>query len=196
MRNNYNMIIISQNASNYGIPFPDETTYRINLAWVNSITELESLLQKHQSQQIFIDLPKGRVKPPNNKYSLDDILAILNTNKNIKYFAVSNVNSSEDLSMYINVVPKEIIIVPKIESPKAVLNIENIVNAIPTSKKIIMLDHDDLYSALIKNKEPSTKFTEYISKLKEYCEENNVTLLRTVGVIFSDEEKRTTQYIK
>ena len=196
MRNNYNMIIISQNASNYGIPFPDETTYRINLAWVNSITELESLLQKHQSQQIFIDLPKGRVKPPNNKYSLDDLLTILNTNKNIKYFAVSNVNSSEDLSMYINVVPKEIIIVPKIESPKAVLNIENIVNAIPTSKKIIMLDHDDLYSALIKNKEPSTKFTEYISKLKEYCEKNNVTLLRTVGVIFSDEEKRTTQYIK
>ena len=196
MRNNYNMIIISQNASNYGIPFPDETTYRINLAWVNSITELESLLQKHQSQQIFIDLPKGRVKPPNNKYSLDDLLTILNTNKNIKYFAVSNVNSSEDLSMYINVIPKEIIIVPKIESPKAVLNIENIVNAIPTSKKIIMLDHDDLYSALIKNKEPSTKFTEYISKLKEYCEKNNVTLLRTVGVIFSDEEKRTTQYIK
>ena len=80
MCNNYNMIIISQNASNYGIPFPDETTYRINLAWVNSITELESLLQKHQSQQIFIDLPKGRVKPPNNKYSLDDLLAILNTN--------------------------------------------------------------------------------------------------------------------
>ena len=196
MRNNYNMIIISQNASNYGIPFPDETTYRINLAWVNSITELERLLQKHQSQQIFIDLPKGRVKPPNNKYSLDDLLTILNTNKNIKYFAVSNVNSSEDLSMYINVIPKEIIIVPKIESPKAVLNIENIVNAIPTSKKIVMLDHDDLYSALIKNKEPSTKFTEYISKLKEYCEENNVTLLRTVGVIFSDEEKRTTQYIK
>ena len=29
-----------------------------------------------------------------------------------------------------------------------------------------------------------------------YCEKNNVTLLRTVGVIFSDEEKRTTQYIK
>ncbi len=190
------MIIISQNASNYGIPFPDETTYRINLAWVNSITELENLLQKHQGQKIFIDLPKGRVKPPNNKYSLDDLLTILNTNKNIKYFAVSNVNSSEDLNTYINVIPKEIIIVPKIESPEAVLNIENIVNAIPTSKKIIMLDHDDLYSALIKNNEPSTKFPDYISKLKEYCEKNNVTLLRTVGVIFSDEEKRTTQYIK
>ena len=59
-----------------------------------------------------------------------------------------------------------------------------------------MLDHDDLYSNLIKNNEPSSKFTEYIDKLKEFCDENNVTLLRTIGVIFSDEEKRTTQYIK
>ena len=52
------MLIISQNASNYGIPFPNETVYRINLAWVNSIEELEKLLQKHQDQQIFLDLPK------------------------------------------------------------------------------------------------------------------------------------------
>jgi len=35
-----------------------------------------------------------------------------------------------------------------------------------------------------------------ISTLKEFCEKNSVVLLRTIGVIFSDEEKRTTQYIK
>jgi len=190
------MLIISQNASNYAIPFPDETIYRINLAWVNSIEELENLLQKHQKQQIFLDLPKGRIKPPNNRYTLEDLFSILNTHKNIKYFAISNVNSPEDLSIYIKVIPKEIIIVPKIESSTAVLNIKNIVNVIPTTEKIIMLDHDDLYSELIKNNEPSTKFTEYITKLKEFCDKNNVTLLRTIGVIFSDEEKRTTQYIK
>ena len=190
------MLIISQNASNYGIPFPDETVYRINLAWVNSIKELEDLLQKHQKQQIFLDLPKGRIKPPNNKYSLEDLFAILISHKNIKYFAVSNVNSPEDLSIYIKVIPKEIIIVPKIESPTAVLNIKNIVDVIPTTKKIIMLDHDDLYSNLIKNKEQSTKFTEYIKKLTEFCNENNVILLRTIGVIFSEEEKRPTQYVK
>ena len=190
------MLIISQNASNYGIPFPDETVYRINLAWVNSIEELEDLLQKHQNQQIFLDLPKGRVKPPNNRYSLEDLFAIINTHKNIKYFAISNVNSPDDLSIYVKVIPKEIIIVPKIESPNAVLNIENIIKAIPTTKKIIMLDHDDLYSNLIKNKESSTKFPEYIQKLSEFCNKNNVSLLRTIGVIFSEEEKRTTQYIK
>ena len=59
-----------------------------------------------------------------------------------------------------------------------------------------MLDHDDLYSNLIKNKESSSKFTEYITTLKEFCDKNNIVLLRTIGVIFSDEEKRTTQYIK
>ena len=114
------MLIISQNALNYGIPFPDETIFRINRAWVNSIDELEKLLQKHQNQQIFLDLPQGRIKPPNNRYTLEDLFIILNTNSNIKYFAVSNVNSPEDFSIYIKVIPQEIIIVPKIERPTAV----------------------------------------------------------------------------
>jgi len=190
------MLIISQNASNYGIPFPDETIYRINLAWVNSIKELEILLEKHQTQPIFLDLPKGRIKPPNNRYTLEDLFSILHNHNNIKYFAVSNVNSPEDLSIYIKVIPNKIILVPKIESPTAVLNIKNIVDAIPTSTKILMLDHDDLYSNLIKNKEPPSEFTKYIETLTEYCAQNNVKLLRTIGVIFSEDEKRTTQYIK
>ena len=59
-----------------------------------------------------------------------------------------------------------------------------------------MLDHDDLFSNLIKNNEPTTKFTEYIKDLTKFCDANNISLLRTIGVIFSDEEKRTTQYIK
>jgi hypothetical protein len=190
------MLIISQNASNYGIPFPDQSIYRINLAWVNSIKELEDLLEKHQKQQIFLDLPKGRVKPPSNQYSLDDLFTILNTHKNIRYFAISNVNSAEDLSNYTDLIPQEITIVPKIESPIAVLNIKKIVDAIPTTEKIVMLDHDDLYSSLIKSGEPSEKFIEYITKLTNFCNENDISLLRTIGVIFSDEEKRTTQYIK
>lgn len=190
------MLIISQNAANYGIPLPEDTIYRINLAWVNSIKELEDLLEKHQKQKIFLDLPKGRIKPPNNRYSLEDLFEILNNYDNIKYFAISNVNSPEDLALYVKVLPKKIIIVPKIESPKAVLNIKDIVESIPTTTKILMLDHDDLYSNLIKNQEPSTKFTEYIKKLTEFCADNNVSLLRTIGVMFSEEENRPTQYIK
>jgi len=37
---------------------------------------------------------------------------------------------------------------------------------------------------------------EYIKDLITFCEESNIVLLRTVGVVFSDREKRTTQYLK
>ena len=39
-------------------------------------------------------------------------------------------------------------------------------------------------------------FKEYIKKLVIFCEKNNVKLLRTIGVVFSDTEKRISQYIK
>ena len=190
------MLLVSQNAGSYDIKLPKDAIFRINLAWCNSINELEEKVSKNKESDFFIDLPVGRIKPPNNRYSLEDLFNIFNTHKNIKYFAISNVNSPDDLNIYKNTIPKEIVLVPKIESPPGVLNINSIVDAIPTSEKILMLDHDDLYSSLIKNKEPSSKFTEYIQTLSDFCNENNVSLLRTIGVIFSDDEKRTTQYVQ
>ena len=47
------MLIISQNISNYGIPFPTDAIYRINLAWINSIEEFETLAKKYENQKIF-----------------------------------------------------------------------------------------------------------------------------------------------
>ena len=43
--------------------------------------------------EFFIDLPIGRIKPPNNRYTLDEIAPLVNKFSNIKYFAVSNVES-------------------------------------------------------------------------------------------------------
>ena len=65
-----------------------------------------------------------------------------------------------------------------------------------TSEKAVMLDHDDLFSNIIRNNEDKSKFQEYIQILIDYCEQNKISLLRTVGVVFSDDEKRTTQYQK
>jgi len=59
-----------------------------------------------------------------------------------------------------------------------------------------MLDHDDLFSSIIRNNEDKNSFQEYIKKLIGFCDEENISLLRTVGVMFSDDEKRTTQYEK
>jgi len=61
---------------------------------------------------------------------------------------------------------------------------------------MIMLDHDDLFSSIIRNNEDKNSFQEYVKKLISFCDEENISLLRTVGVMFSDDEKRTTQYEK
>ena len=189
------MLIVSQNISQYSISFPNDVIYRINLAWINNLQELERLLKKHDKQKIFLDLPINRIKPPNNKYSLDDIVSILNSYENIKYFAISNVNNANDLESYNDLIPKNVTIVPKIESPDGISNVSEIVQAIPGQEKILMLDHDDLFSALTKLAEPPSNFKNYINELVEFCKENNITLLRTIGVIFSDEEKRITEYV-
>ena len=189
------MRIFSQNIINYGIPVPENSILRINLAWINSIEELEIILQKNNNSDIFLDLPVGRTKPPNNKYSFEDIVLILQKNENIKYFAISNVDSADNIRELIKKIPKQVSLVPKIESPKGVKNIEQITKVLG-DKKIIMLDHDDLYSNLIKQNEPPEKFKEYISNLSNFCQKNNVIMLRTIGVIFSDDETRITQYSK
>jgi len=188
--------IISQNIINYGIEVPDNTILRINLAWCSSVKQLRNILEEHKNNSIFIDLPIKRIKPPNNKYTLNDLISVISSYNQIKYFAISNVESANDLEDYIQKIPPNIILVPKIESPIAIQNVSEIVNAIPTDEKILMLDHDDLFSKIIKNNESIDSFQNYIQKLSDYCNSNKIILLRTIGVMFSDEEKRISDYIK
>jgi len=188
--------IISQNTTNYGIQVPNDTILRINLAWCSSVKQLKDILEDHKNNSIFLDLPIKRIKPPNNKYTLDDLIPVISSYNQIRYFAISNVESSDDLEDYIQKIPPNIILVPKIESPTAIQNISEIVNAIPTDEKVLMLDHDDLFSKIIKNNEPVDNFKKYIQKLSDYCNSNKIILLRTIGVMFSDEEKRISEYIK
>ena len=188
--------IISQNIINYGIEVPDNTILRINLAWCSSVKQLRNILEGHKNNSIFIDLPIKRIKPPNNKYTLNDLISVISSYNQIKYFAISNVESANDLEDYIQKIPPNIILVPKIESPIAIQNVSEIVNAIPTDEKILMLDHDDLFSKIIKNNGVVDDFKKYIQKLVDYCNLNKIILLRTIGVIFSNEEKRISEYVK
>jgi len=192
----HTMRIISQNVTNYGIEVSKDTIFRINLAWCSSVDELKAMLQKHRDNKIFLDLPIKRIKTPNNRYTLDDLIPIILSHQQIKYFAVSNVESPDDLKSFIKKLPPGVILVPKIESPTAIKNISDIVNALPANEKILMLDHDDLFSAIIKSNEPVDVFKKYIQQLMDYCNSNKITLLRTIGVMFSDEEKRISEYIK
>ena len=147
------MRIISQNITNYGIKVPEDAIFRINLAWCNSINELKKILEKHETEEIFLDLPTKRIKPPNNKYEITDLAPIIESYPQIKYFAVSNVDDDVDLDDFVNSVPKNITIVPKNESPNGVKNIERIIAKLEYDEKFVMLDHDDLFSNIKKNNE-------------------------------------------
>ena len=187
------MLILSQNLTNYEIDIPQDAIFRVNLAWVNNLKELEVILGKHRSHKIFLDLPVNRTKPPNNKYGINELIPIIKSNQNIKYFAVSNINSIDDLEIYLNIIPKHVILVPKIESVEGISNIKQITDHLVN--KIIMFDHDDLYSSIIQSKQPISKFLECFNNLVDYCNNHNVILLRTIGVVFSDQEKRITDYV-
>ena len=82
------MLIVSQNLTNYEMDIPQDAVFRVNLAWINNLKELEVILEKHRSHKIFLDLPANRTKPPNNKYDVDELIPIIKSNQNIKYFAV------------------------------------------------------------------------------------------------------------
>ena len=86
------MLLISQNLLNYDMEFPKNTVLRINLAWVGSLDELTKLLDQF-THDVFLDLPTGRKKPPNYRYSLSDLASIIQAYPIIKYFAISNVES-------------------------------------------------------------------------------------------------------
>ena len=191
-----NLLVISQNVFSYDLSLPKDAILRINLAWCNNLDYLKSVLDTHKEFVFFIDLPISRIKPPNNKYSLEDLIPIIESHKQIRYFAVSNVESKNDLQPFLEKLPDYINIVPKIESPKAVLNIKEICDSLKTEKKIVMLDHDDLFSSIIHSNKDKNSFQECIKMLIDFCEENDISLLRTVGVMFSDDERRVTQYEK
>lgn len=180
------MIIISQNLTNYNIPMPENVVLRINLAWIDSLQELNKILEKHKQYKIFLDLPIKRVKPPNNKYTINELVPIIKSNKQISYLAISNVKSSSDITSYMKLLPSNVILVPKIETVEAILNIDEIVTVLKGSEKILMLDHDDLFTSITNSDEPISNFRKRVNELVTFCNKQNITLLRAQGVIFSD----------
>tara|TARA_R100000808_G_scaffold5713_1_gene17237 strand:+ start:63813 stop:64349 length:537 start_codon:yes stop_codon:yes gene_type:complete len=178
------MILLSNNLRNY-MSIPDHYVIRVNLAWTFSLDDLVENLNSH-TNDFFIDIPSGRSKPPSNKYSLEKLYPIFREHENVKYVAISNVETSSQLDNW-SIFGKRPVLVPKIESIAGVLNIDEIMSSIDT-EKIIMIDHDDLHTSLLKNDVPPSKlYSDYIDPLLEYCAENNVIALRTRGIVFSDE---------
>ena len=178
------MLLISQNLARY-MQIPKSTVIRFNLAWVDSVESLVKSVADYDND-IFVDVPIGRTKPPNNSYTIEDLREITKI-KNVKYLAISNVSSPKDIIEYQNMFTDQVVIVPKIESMDGVKNLSSIFSVL-NQEKILMLDHDDLFSDLISNNIKSSEFFKYIDKVSIFCKENSIKMLKTRGVIFSDKD--------
>tara|TARA_B100001121_G_C18450149_1_gene508101 strand:+ start:168 stop:677 length:510 start_codon:yes stop_codon:yes gene_type:complete len=166
--------------------FPENTVLRINMAWVKSIDYLKSILDKFD-KEIFLDLPTGRQKPPNYRYNMKDLANVFSNYPLIKYFAISNVETTSQVVDAYNNIPNKITLVPKIESINGIKNIDSITGALREQQRIVMLDHDDLFSNIISKRETVEYYIELIDNLVNYCKSEGIMLLRTRGVIFSEE---------
>lgn len=185
------MILVSRHLTDY-IDLPGYFVIRINLAWEHNLEELLNHISL-LSNPIFLDIPVGRKKPPNNCWEIADIIKACNEEPLIQYLAISNVESPQDYTKIQTALSNtsiqcRVCVVPKIESTKAVENIEEIVNYLDTiPQRTIMIDHDDLFSDMIKqNIDSSLLYSQYILPLVRKCKKYDVRVLRTAGVVFCD----------
>jgi len=182
------MFLVSSHVLDCGeIRLPEKTVIRINLAWLAGY-RIACKKLKQIEHDVFLDNPIDRVKPPSNKYTMEEIMRLINKFPNIKYLAVSNVERGEDLIKFNLMIPSHVNIIPKIETIQGIENISHISKFMCNKVGYIMLDHDDLCSDIIRHGfDPAIMYTDYIDPLIDFCKKNNVNLLRTQGVVFSTE---------
>jgi len=188
------MILASRHLTDY-IDLPEHFVIRINLAWEHDIEELLGHIAKLKND-IFLDIPIDRKKPPNNEWELDEIFGACKEESSIKYIAISNVEKAEDIDEWYDCLKRhnlehQICIVPKIESVQAATNIGNILIALPSpnlmTQKTIMIDHDDMFSDIVKlGLDSNSLYTDYIIPIVRACKRRDVRVLRTAGIVFTD----------
>ncbi|QQG42915.1 MAG: hypothetical protein HYW15_01755 [Candidatus Giovannonibacteria bacterium] len=155
---------------------------RVNVAWLREKSELEDLLNK-TAGDIYLDYPSGRSKPPLPTISLDDVLELVPRYKQIKHFAVSNVETPLAIAAIKNRLPGNINLVPKIETKAGVEKLAEIIDSILATH--IMFDKDDLYvNVLADNK----LFEELVERARKTCREKGVKILELQGVVFAPRE--------
>jgi len=156
----------------------EDVIVRINMAHVKDIKELYRFVKV--DYDIFLDYPKGRTKPPVPTLNINDALEVMSQHKNIKYFALSNIEDVSEVDIICDIIPDTVSFVPKIETLQGVLNLEKIFKS--GRVKHIMLDSEDLFTDI---KNDVSLYTYLIERVRKVCDEHNVKLLELYGVIFN-----------
>lgn len=176
--------IISQNLTRSGLKLPDDAILRVNLAWHKDLDSVREMLNEYKDNDIFLDIPVGRKKPPNHDHNLDDIAAMADALPNVKYVAISNMEDAKTVHYYCAKFKARI--VPKIETLKGTDNLDEILSAMNYRPQMIMLDHEDLFSNLVHLRKED-RYLDIVNRLIYKCKKDGAHLLRVKGIIFSDD---------
>jgi hypothetical protein len=120
-----------------------DAVLRVNMAWIRDAADLTSILEQNKDRVIFLDYPEGRNKPPRPVLTMQDAYNAMSIHKNIKYFAVSNVENIQKVRDILAFLPKNIEFVPKIETIRGVKKLAELVYDLGI--KTMQLDKEDLY---------------------------------------------------
>ena len=156
----------------------EDVVIRINMAHVRDMDELERFV--NVPYDVFLDYPKGRTKPPVPSLHIPDALKIMNKYRNVKYFAVSNIETDSETKAIISTLPKHASFIPKIETWKGIINLDTILKNNPINH--IMLDSEDLYTSVSNDQE---MFLYLKDRARRTCKRNNVCILELYGVVFN-----------
>lgn len=152
---------------------PKDAILRVNMTFVKTREDLERSIKKNDND-IFLDYPIGRVKPPTPLLGLEDALYVMNKCSNIKYFAISNSERPTYMAHLRSIVPDRVKLVPKIETASGVKNLNSIVKAAKTD--MIMLDKTDLFF--------DVKIPKIYNKLLDRVRQSNINVFELQGVVF------------
>ena len=174
------MIVVSNHLfATTHLGFPKDVVVRVNLAWMkDKETALKTL--KGIKHDVYLDYPQGRSKPPKPTLTLKEAMTFAKQFKNVKYFAVSNVEEPEEVKKMRAALPKAIEFVPKIETKRGVKNLPAIIKA--GRIKYAMLDKEDLYIDVGRD---SDVFDILNNAARTSAKAAGITLLELQGVVFA-----------
>ncbi len=173
------MLLISNHLLSKKLSIPNDAIVRINIAWIKDIPALKKALDI--DHDICVDFPEGRAKPPVPTISFYDVLQVIRNFGNVRYLAVSNIESGNIAHLFSQSLPEDVKFIPKIESMAGINNFDDIQEqCLPEH---IMLDTEDLFTDV---KGHIETYNLYMRKIREKCDVYKIKILNLAGVVFSD----------
>lgn len=173
------MLLISNNIVELGMEYPKGAIIRVNTAWVNTVEKLEETLKGLKNREVYLDYPIGRTKFPRPNMTFDELIAVVEKYRNVKYFAWSNAENSTLLKEIRTVLPNRVMLVPKIETLIGVLHLEDIISACQT--KLIMIDKEDLATSA----KTDEMYVQFLDKARSVAKKLKIECIELKGVIFN-----------